>query len=137
MRTATAGPPAGGPPLLIGTTGPRMFRLAARYADIWDTNYRPLGQLPALVATLDVACADVGRDPATLEHSASVVAALPGAVPPPGMRVHLSGSPEELAAGLRAYAAAGFSRVSVWLAPNSLAGIEAFAPALELLARNA
>jgi hypothetical protein len=53
------------------------------------------------------------------------------------MRVHLSGPPEELAADLRAYAAAGFSRVSVWLTPNSLAGIEAFAPALELLARDA
>jgi sugar phosphate isomerase/epimerase len=43
------------------------------------------------------------------------------------------GSAEELAGILRAYAAAGFSEIQVWLNPCTIAGIEAFAPVLELL----
>jgi alkanesulfonate monooxygenase SsuD/methylene tetrahydromethanopterin reductase-like flavin-dependent oxidoreductase (luciferase family) len=30
------GPRPGGPPIMIGAKGPRMLRLAARYADIWN-----------------------------------------------------------------------------------------------------
>jgi len=47
------------------------------------------------------------------------------------------GGTEELAAGLRAYAAAGFSQVAVGLVPQTLAGIEAYAPVVELLDRGA
>lgn len=130
------GPRPAGPPVLLGTTGPRMMGLAARYADVWDTNFRPLAELPALQATVDAACATVGRDPATLARSASVWVALPGAGFP-YWRTQLTGTTEELAAGLRAYAAAGFSRVTVGLVPQTLAGIEAFAPVLALLDRGA
>ena len=42
-------------------------------------------------------------------------------------------SPEELAAALRAYAAAGISHVQVWQEPSTPAGIEAFARVLALL----
>jgi alkanesulfonate monooxygenase SsuD/methylene tetrahydromethanopterin reductase-like flavin-dependent oxidoreductase (luciferase family) len=122
-----------GPPILIGTTGPRMLRLAARYADLWDTNFRPWGELPALQAALDAACAEVGRDPATLQRSASVAVALPGASHP--LRAAFTGTPEELAERLLGYAAAGFSQVVVWLEPNTPAGIDAFAPILDLLDR--
>jgi alkanesulfonate monooxygenase SsuD/methylene tetrahydromethanopterin reductase-like flavin-dependent oxidoreductase (luciferase family) len=47
----------------------------------------------------------------------------------------LTGSPAEIAAGLRAYADAGVSHVQVWLEPNTPAGIAAFAPVLEELDR--
>lgn len=40
----------------------------------------------------------------------------------------LTGSSEEIAAGLRAFARAGVARVQLWLAPSTLAGIDAFAP---------
>jgi hypothetical protein len=45
----------------------------------------------------------------------------------------LTGSPEALAEGLRGYARAGFTHVQLWLEPATIAGIEAFAPVLELL----
>jgi len=48
----------------------------------------------------------------------------------------VSGSPQEIADTLRAFAHAGVGHVQVWLDPYSLAGIEAFAPVLELLDRN-
>jgi alkanesulfonate monooxygenase SsuD/methylene tetrahydromethanopterin reductase-like flavin-dependent oxidoreductase (luciferase family) len=47
----------------------------------------------------------------------------------------LTGSPADIAAGLRAYVDAGVNHVQIWLEPNTLAGIEAFAPVLAELDR--
>jgi alkanesulfonate monooxygenase SsuD/methylene tetrahydromethanopterin reductase-like flavin-dependent oxidoreductase (luciferase family) len=47
----------------------------------------------------------------------------------------LTGSPEEIAEGLRAYARAGFTHVQIWLEPSSLDGIEGFGRVLEELDR--
>jgi hypothetical protein len=46
-----------------------------------------------------------------------------------------SGSAEELATFLRRYADLGMTHLQILLAPNTPAGIEAFAPVLELLNR--
>jgi alkanesulfonate monooxygenase SsuD/methylene tetrahydromethanopterin reductase-like flavin-dependent oxidoreductase (luciferase family) len=59
---------------------------------------------------------------------------LPGATGREGWGA-LAGSPEELAEGLRAYARAGFTHVQLWLEPSTYAGIDGFAPVLELLDR--
>jgi alkanesulfonate monooxygenase SsuD/methylene tetrahydromethanopterin reductase-like flavin-dependent oxidoreductase (luciferase family) len=45
----------------------------------------------------------------------------------------ISGSPEEMAETFRAFAREGVSHVQIWLTPTSRAGVEAFAPVLELL----
>src|SRR5438445_5100854 len=75
------GPRPGGPPILVGAKGPRMLRLAATYADLWNAE-GPLRR-PEDVAPLrragDDACAAVARDPATLGRSASVVIDVAGA----------------------------------------------------------
>ena len=126
-------PRPGGPPILIGTTGPRMLALAARYAAIWDTNFQPLAALPALQAAADAACVAIGRDPATLARSATVAVALPGARHLLGPAI--TGTTAELAAQLGAYADAGFTQLAVWLAPETPAAIDAFAPVLGRLAR--
>src|SRR5512146_1755837 len=46
-RRAAAAPPKEGPPLLVGGFGPRMLKLTARYADLWNTTY--LGQPETLL----------------------------------------------------------------------------------------
>ncbi|MFF7976468.1 LLM class flavin-dependent oxidoreductase [Streptomyces sp. NPDC007905] len=64
-------------PFAVAATGPRGMRLAARYADVWVTagtpgNFEPKSYeqlLPLFrkqAETLDEACADIGRDPATI-----------------------------------------------------------------------
>lgn len=132
------GPRPGGSPILIGTTRPRMLRLCARYADLWNV-YMPR-ELDELLPAVDEACRDVGRDPATLARSIALLIDLtehgpkPSSANPSG-RPGLRGAPEEIAAILRDHAAAGISHVQIWLEPNSLAGIEAFAPVLEILDR--
>src|SRR5215216_3128002 len=68
------GPRRHGPPIMIGGSGPRMLGLTARYADAWNADF---GSTPESIRFLndavDAACQEVGRDPATLERSASVL----------------------------------------------------------------
>ena len=139
------GPRPTGPPILVGAHGERMLRLTAEYADAWNADWyvRP-DEVPPVRAEVDAACAAVGREPATLERTLAVMIDAPGWQPRPGadwptdMRADAppaSGSPEELAELLRGFAAQGITHVQVWLEPNTPAGIEAFAPVLDLLDR--
>jgi alkanesulfonate monooxygenase SsuD/methylene tetrahydromethanopterin reductase-like flavin-dependent oxidoreductase (luciferase family) len=138
------GPRPQGPPVLVGTRGgERMLRLAARYADAWNRDFGAANpdvarfspdDLAAWQPRLDAACADVGRDPATLERTAAVWVDLPGATGREDWGA-LAGSPEEVAEGLRAYARAGVSHVQLWLEPGTAQGVESFAPVLEWLER--
>jgi len=133
------GPRPGGPPILIGAKGPRMLRLAATYADLWNAEgpLQGLEQISSQQAVGDAACTAIGRDPSTLGRSASVVVKLPmaqgwshssaqGKQPGPT-------SPEEVAEILRSYARAGLSHAQLWLMPNTLASLEWFKTVLDLL----
>jgi alkanesulfonate monooxygenase SsuD/methylene tetrahydromethanopterin reductase-like flavin-dependent oxidoreductase (luciferase family) len=115
-----------------------MLRLVAKFADIWNRDfdgnnpgYEPysMEDLLASQAKLDAVCKEIGRDPATLGRTVGVWVDLP-TVPSRGWNA-LTGSPEEIAAGLRRYADAGYTQIQVWLNDGTLAGIEAFAPVLE------
>lgn len=57
-------------PVLIGGDKPRMLRLVARYADIWNARGVP-GVAGATNKQLDEICERAGRDPATLVRSVS------------------------------------------------------------------
>ena len=64
-------------PILIAAHRPRMLRLAARYADQWDTFAAMPGtatdgveaDLAARIAQLDAECLAIGRDPAEIRRS--------------------------------------------------------------------
>lgn len=136
------GPRPTGPPIMVGTTGERMLRLTARYADLWNVFFWEQGtgnqvtRIPALQAAVDAACAEVGRDPATLARSATaLVQTRPGTPTTFPTIAPLTGTPEELAAALQAYAHAGITHLLLRIEPETPAGIAAFAPVLELLDR--
>jgi probable F420-dependent oxidoreductase len=124
-------------PILVGTRGKRMLRLTARYADRWNSDWVVPEDLPHLRALVDSACVDVGRDPRTLERTACVKIEFPGATRYPfdEDRGQFSGSTEEIAAFLRAFAAQGIAQLQVWLIPSLPSSVEAFASVLELLDR--
>jgi alkanesulfonate monooxygenase SsuD/methylene tetrahydromethanopterin reductase-like flavin-dependent oxidoreductase (luciferase family) len=137
------GPRPQGPPIMVGSNGmgPRMFRIMARYADMSNI-WLAFGDcapsvLPPLTASLDEACIQEGRDPATLERTVTVGVAFgdhrlefgPWNI----TKGALSGSPEQLAGYLRAFADQGVAHIQVYLAPTTEAGIEMFAPVLDLL----
>lgn len=64
-------------PILIAAHRPRMLRIAARYADQWDTFAAIPGtategvedEIADRIAALDAACAAIGRDPAEIRRS--------------------------------------------------------------------
>ncbi|MDA8238086.1 MAG: LLM class flavin-dependent oxidoreductase [Chloroflexi bacterium] len=138
-------PRPGGPPLMIGSSGPRMLAIAAPHVDAWNAWFDAFGNRPAGIAPLrervDAAARAAGRDPAAIERTVAVLVRLPGGrgrvqggaandpVPP------VEGSPAEIAATLRAFAAEGIAHVQLVVDPITLASIEALAPVLADLDR--
>ncbi len=132
------GPRPSGPPIMIGSTAPRMLGLLANYGDIWNAWARQsLAELAEDQQKVDAALEEAGRDPATVERTVSLLVDLPTATgrpseDKPGLKPR---EPQELAAHLASYADAGISHVQLMLDPNTPAGIEWTARSIEALER--
>lgn len=57
------------PPIMVGAFKPKMLRLTARYADEWNVSSTGIPRYRELVREFERACAEVGRDPATVRRS--------------------------------------------------------------------
>ena len=135
----------GGPPLMIGSVGPRMLEITLPHVEQWNVWYRDSNNSPAglepILRELDEACRKVGRDPATLQKTTAVLVRLPGGmgrimgdttqqdVPP------VEGSAAEIAARLRDYAALGLAEVQLVVDPITIDSVEALATVLAELDR--
>lgn len=132
------GPRPHGPPIMIGSSGPRMLGLLARYGDIWNAWARnSLAEIVADRELVDAALERAGRDPATVARSICLLVDTPSAVGRPSeprTAIRFS-EPAALAEHLHAYARAGVDHVQLWVDPNTHAGIEFAARALEQLDR--
>ena len=107
-----------------------------------DTDNAPAGVAP-LLAIVDAACADVGRDPTEIARTVAVQVRMPGGqgrtmgdTTTTDRVVPLEGPPEVVAAGLRAYADAGIDEVQVVLDPIDRTSVERFAAVLPILDRS-
>ena len=123
------GPRPDGPPILIGSSSPRMLGLLAQYGDAWDTGWG--GDTDALrqkVDTFEQAMRDHDRDPATVGRSVSAGFAMDGFSGDPASV--FTGADDEKVAFLDSLADLGFDHVRVSLQPLSPATIEAFAPVI-------
>jgi probable F420-dependent oxidoreductase len=139
------GPRPEGPPLMIGSKGPRMLDITMRYADSWNVWFADTDNTPAGVAPLrtlvDDACRRAGRDPSEVERTVAVQVRLPGGTGrlqgDDGKRTAppLEGSPAQMADELRAYAREGIGHVQLVLDPITRDSIAAFAPVLGELDR--
>lgn len=135
------GPSASGPPINIAAGGPKMLRLVARYGDAWnwwgwdETIDEIIGRMNPLVAELDRACVEVGRDSTEIERTFdlySVVA--PGfSADASAMSQPVSGSADEIAETLLSLRALGIDEVRCDLTDKTEAGIEAMAPVVQAL----
>jgi alkanesulfonate monooxygenase SsuD/methylene tetrahydromethanopterin reductase-like flavin-dependent oxidoreductase (luciferase family) len=138
---------AGGPPLMIGSIGARMLAATLPHVAAWnawyaDTENRPDG-VPRLRGIVDEACAAVGRDPSEVERTVAVQVRMPGGTgrimgdTDPRMAVTpLHGTAEQIAAGLRAYAAEGIGHVQLVVDPITESSVAGLAPVLEQLDRD-
>jgi len=126
------GPRASGPPIMVGTSGPRMLRITARYADAWNTVWHTSAeQIAEKMAAVDAACREVDRDPATLVRTAGGNIALPGYL---GKRPDpFTGEPEAIADMLRGFRDVGIQHFVCGLDPCTPQSVEGFARVIELL----
>lgn len=127
------GPRKNGPPIMVGSTGQRMLRLAARYADLWNVTY--LGQVETLTLprqAMEAACVEVGRDPSTLGVTVTVNVHYPAMMPlPEGLDCPpISGTPTQVAKAFLAYEQAGVEHLMVNLLPYQPAAMRKLEQAL-------
>ncbi len=134
----------GRPPLLIGSTGPRMLRLTLPHIESWNVWHAWYGNTPEGFArenaVINELCSEVGRDPDEVLRTTSVYWQFPGGegrsagnpdrpVAPPH-----TGDPDDLTAMLQRYAAAGAEHVMLVLDPITTDSVELAARALPGLA---
>jgi len=138
------GPRPEGPPLLIGSNGERMLSIALPYVQAWNSWYSGFGnrleEAPALLAQIDRAIVAADRDPAEIDKTLALrvdMAGRTGARDADGYAGYdaASGSPDELAAVFRGFAAIGVAELQLVLDPITAASITALGPVLEALDR--
>ncbi|MBA2288620.1 MAG: LLM class flavin-dependent oxidoreductase [Ktedonobacteraceae bacterium] len=57
------------PTIMVGGAKPRMLRLVARHSDWWNVSWTAIDTYREQVPECEKACAEVGRDPATLRRT--------------------------------------------------------------------
>jgi len=128
------GPRPTGPPLMVGSEpGPRMLRLTAQYADLWNVGY--MGEPETIVAPrakLEAACREVGRDPATLGVTAMIGLWFPDlqAERPSAFENPLMGTAKEIAVAMRGYRELRVQHIMFQLAPNTPESLQRLTAAL-------
>lgn len=108
------GPRGGSVPIWIAAGGPKMTRLAARWADAVNFQ-RPLtepDEARAGVIRFEEVCREVGREPTTVEKTGWAIVSFRENGPWP---FAIAGEPEMIAARLSALHDAGISHVSCYI----------------------
>jgi probable F420-dependent oxidoreductase len=125
-------PRPGGPPLMIGSQGPRVLAAALPHVQSWNAWFAWFGNdasgLSEMLTRVDQACADAGRDPSTLDRTVAVMVAMPGATAgtygSPGRSQAPPVPVEELPELLGRYAGIGITEVQLVVDPITVASIE-------------
>jgi alkanesulfonate monooxygenase SsuD/methylene tetrahydromethanopterin reductase-like flavin-dependent oxidoreductase (luciferase family) len=134
------GPRPNGPPIMIGAIGPRMLRAAVKHADQWNIPWRhDLADVVSEIERGNKACADEGRDPASLGKSVCLQVDLPRDTPRSALvdqsRAQALKS-DGIVDHLRSYAEAGVEHVQLWLDPATPAAMASFGETLKELDRS-
>jgi alkanesulfonate monooxygenase SsuD/methylene tetrahydromethanopterin reductase-like flavin-dependent oxidoreductase (luciferase family) len=134
FRLRPRGPRLGGPPILIGALAhrPRMLRLVARYADMWNIwagGKYAAEEIAAIRAAVDAACRRHGRDPSTLRRTAMVAIAFEG---DPMFRRHgvITGDSDEITTALNRFGRQGIDEIQIGLFPTTPETVTGLAPVI-------
>ncbi len=111
MRNAVANPKPVQkpyPPIWVGSGGPRMLKLTARHADVWNASGgagREIENAVAASQQLGEACAAINRDPSEIRRSVQLPA---------------GEDPAEIVDRVQRYHAAGFTEIIIMLSGGSM-----------------
>lgn len=135
-------PRPGGPPLMVGSTSPRMQSITLPHVSAWNEWWSNYGNTAAgfaqLKATVDERIAAIGRT-GEIEATAAVHVRLPGGSGrqmgdyPADVGGPIEGSTSEIADQLRLFSDAGASHIQLVVDPITPASIESLADVLALL----
>jgi len=139
-------PPAarpGGPLLMLGSNSPRMLSIGLPHVDQWNVWWSLYGNSPdglaAVVADVRARTTAAGREPDEVEATACVYVQLPGGAgrtmgdPTATNMQPLTGSPEQLATQLAAFAAVGAAHLQLVVDPITQDSIEWLGQVLAVL----
>ena len=127
-------------PLMVGSTGARVLAATLGSADVWNLWGPWHGNDPAGFSAENARVSEIasglGRDPTSIERSVCVFTAIelaPGEEPVDEDVEPLTGSADQIARGLRAFADAGADEVILVPSPNTERAIRVFGDVLAAL----
>src|SRR4051794_7335297 len=131
----------GGPPLLLGSVGPRMMRIGLPHVDAWNVWWSDYGNTPdgfaAVKDRVDEAAAQVRRRPQDISATAAVLVRLPGGT---GRVMGDASKPQvdpvdgdDLAGHISAMADAGAKHLQLVVDPITESSVERLADTLAVL----
>lgn len=88
-------------PIIVGAHGPRLIRIAGRYADIWNSR-GTVDEMRERSTAMDAACVAAGRDPSEVVRSVSYF-------PSRSPEARVWSSPEAFVAWVEQFRAIGFT----------------------------
>jgi len=123
---------------MVGADKPRMLKLTAQYADLWNTGY--MGKPETLAdrrAKIEAACREIGRDPRTLGVTALIGLWYPDLQTnkPKFFENPLTGTVEEIALAMRGYNELGVEHLMFQCEPYTSEARERLTQALHLYRR--
>lgn len=124
----------GGPPIMVGSIGPRVLGATLPHVDMWNAWHAWYGNTPegltTMLATIDDATTAAGRDPAAVGRTAAIMVQAPGGTG----RIYgdsehegsatIAGSPADVSSALRAFAATGVDHIQLIVDPITIDSIE-------------
>jgi alkanesulfonate monooxygenase SsuD/methylene tetrahydromethanopterin reductase-like flavin-dependent oxidoreductase (luciferase family) len=135
----------GGPPLMLGSTSPRMMSIGLPHVDAWNVWWSEYGNTPegfaAVRARVEEAAARAGRQPGEVAATAAVLVAMPnGTGRLMGDKYRRSvapvqGSAADISGHIAAMARAGAAHLQLVVDPITVESIETLGDALRLLDR--
>ena len=127
------GPSPAGPRILVAGRRPRMLQLTARDADAWNTAWHTdAAVVKERIDELAQVCATIGRDPASIEMTVGTEVRLQPRKEDGSTDRAISGTPEEIASRLHAFADVGTSHLIVALDAVTPSSIEQLGHIVEL-----
>ena len=134
------GPRPSGPPLMIGSQGPRMLEITAPHMDAWNAWHAWFGNDPErlgpIIQKLENALRAAGRDPGEVTKTAAALVQVgegSGRVagdPSRGVSPPITGSRHEIAEELNKFGAIGVEHLQVVIDPISVGSITEMAEVL-------
>jgi alkanesulfonate monooxygenase SsuD/methylene tetrahydromethanopterin reductase-like flavin-dependent oxidoreductase (luciferase family) len=135
LHEASLLPPPERPiPILVAGNGPRLLRLVARYADVWNTAWfgLPDDRLRERLRNLDAALAAEARDPSSLRRTVAIEIVDPAAAPSEEVRgTSIVKSADAIKRAVDSYEQLGIDGLIIGLRPYTRRTLETLAEVVE------